>query len=164
MAILKKWKTILIICILILLIIVLTVGYYGIFIYPEKQSEKQLAIINAIEREIGLSLPNSTVLHSNSSMKHYTDVHDRNFCRFNLVASFDQKDYDKFISDLKAWEVSGGEYWRAQEQIIEKDPSYYRNWKIIHSHGAPEYDFFLRMMYAGEMHNHAIMIIKDEKK
>lgn len=134
MGIFKKRKNVLIICISILLVIVLTVSYYGVFIYPEKQFEKQLGMLNTLEREIGLVLPNSSVFHSNSSMKYYTDAnedytdaHQRAYLRFNIVASFNKKEYDKFISDLKVWEVGGGELAESQEQIMEKSPSYYRD-------------------------------------
>ena len=76
-------------------IVVLIVGYYGIFIYPQKQTERQKLIIDAIEQEVELSLPSSLLLHSGSEMELFTNHVGWDFCHINIIGSFDKKEYSK---------------------------------------------------------------------
>jgi len=167
---LKKSKYILIVCATILLSIALIIGYYGVFIYPKKQIEKQQSIIDAIEQEVKLSLPDSLLLHSGSEMELHINHVGWEFCHFNIIGSFDKKEYEKLLSDLKHWETSGG--YLSQEDILKIFPDFLKNWKNLQSGGSSQYDFFVRQLkvygngekpYTSYVHNQAVMITEDKE-
>lgn len=167
---LKKGKYILIVVIALLLVITLIVGYYGVFIYPQKQIEKQQLIIASIEQEVKLSLPDSLLLHSGSEMELYVNHVGWKFCHFNIIGSFDKKEYDKLLSDLKTWEISGG--YLSQENILEIFPEFFCKWKELQSGGSSQYDFFVRQVkvygngespYSSYVLNQGVMITKDQE-
>ena len=168
---LKKGNYFFVFCITILSVIVLIIGYYGIFIYPQKQTERQRLIIDAIEQEVKLSLPNSLLLHSGSEMELFINHVGWEFCHINIIGSFDKKEYDKLLSDLMVWEISGG--YLSQEDILKIEPDFHKNWKALQSNGNSQYDFFVRQIevyghgkkpYYSYVHNQAVMIIEDKER